>query len=414
MAEVAAGGVPFVEAIDFLKQKVNLPTRTYTDIKEGAHARGFVVAGAMKNKLLTDFHGALIQIKKAGGTQADFNKAFDSIVARHGWDFVGGRTWRARVIFDTNMRMANAAGRWAQIERAQAREKARGRTLYLRYIAVLDDRTRPEHRAWHGIVLPADHPFWRTHTPPNGWYCRCTIQVLTERQMKRFGYTVTPDDRIPPIAMESRTVNTPDGPEEWPTPAGIDTGFGYNVGQSWLQGAVPPPLQTPLPPPPAALPPLSLPPLPAPTPVVPSRILAADLKDEEYVKAFLGEFGADIGKPAAFRDAAGHAIAVGEELFRDFAGGWKVAKMGRQQYMLVLADALRDPDEIWVDWETIRRTGQTVLRRRYLKRLQLPRKAGGLAVFEWTSAGWSGITDFTPGAGKYLEAQRRGALLYRK
>ena len=23
-------------------------------------------------------------------------------------------------------------------------------------------------RAWHGTVLPVDHPFWQTHFPPNG------------------------------------------------------------------------------------------------------------------------------------------------------------------------------------------------------------------------------------------------------
>jgi hypothetical protein len=215
--------------------------------------------------------------------------------------------------------------------------------------------------------------------------------------------------------MEDRPVKTPDGGENWPTPAGIDTGFGYNVGQSWLSGAVPPPLQTPLPPPPAALPALKLPPLPAPTAVDPKRILPAGLRDEAYVKAFLGEFGADIGRPAAFRDAAGHAIAVGEELFKDrTVGAWKVAKMGRAPYVRVLADALKDPDEIWVDWFEPAPGRAAVLRRRYLKRLSAPGRAGGLAVFEWTEAGWSGVTNFTAGAADYLDRQRRGALLYRR
>ncbi|MBE0529527.1 MAG: minor capsid protein [Rhodospirillales bacterium] len=409
-----ADGVPFQEAIDFLGQKVNLPSRAWTDLKEGAHARSFVVAGAMKDKLVSDFHGALTKALKDGTTKADFQKAFGDIAARHGWDFNGGRAWRARVIYDTNMRTARAAGRWAQIDRRAAVEKRRGRTLYLRYVAVLDSKTRPEHRAWHGTILPADHPFWRTHTPPNGWYCRCTIQVLTERDLARYGYTPTPEKDIPPIAMEDRPVNTPDGSENWPTPAGIDTGFGTNVGQSWLSGAVPPPLQTPLPPPPAALPAIKLPPMSAPAKVDPKRILPAGLKDEAYVKAFLGEFGGGLGKPAAFRDAAGHAIAVGEELFKDVRGRWKVTKLGRERDSLLLADALKTPDEIWVDWFFVPQLGRHVLRRRYLKRLALPGKAGGLAVFEWTSEGWSGVTDFTPSAASYLERQRRGALLYRK
>ena len=48
-----------------------------------------------------------------------------------------------------------------------------GQKVNLRYVAVLDARTRPEHRAWHGLILPIDHPLWDTHYPPNGWGCRC-------------------------------------------------------------------------------------------------------------------------------------------------------------------------------------------------------------------------------------------------
>jgi uncharacterized protein with gpF-like domain len=33
----------------------------------------------------------------------------------------------------------------------------------------MDGRTRPMHAAWHNTVLPFDHPFWKTHYPPNGW-----------------------------------------------------------------------------------------------------------------------------------------------------------------------------------------------------------------------------------------------------
>ena len=44
------------------------------------------------------------------------------------------------------------------------------------YDAVNDSRTRPQHLEWDGLVLPVDHPFWKTHAPPNGWGCRCMRQ----------------------------------------------------------------------------------------------------------------------------------------------------------------------------------------------------------------------------------------------
>lgn len=50
----------------------------------------------------------------------------------------------------------------------------------LRYSAVQDSRTRPQHKAWHGIVRPVGDPFWNTHYPPNGWNCRCTIHQTTD------------------------------------------------------------------------------------------------------------------------------------------------------------------------------------------------------------------------------------------
>lgn len=225
--------LPFAEAQDHLRQKVNLPTQAWTDLREGQHARAFVIAGAQKAELLKDMRAALQKALDEGTTLETFRQDFDQIVARHGWSYRGARGWRTRVIYDTNMRMARAAGRWQQVNRAVAREREAGRVLYLRYIAVLDSRTRPQHQAWHGTVLPSDHAFWKTHYPPNGWQCRCTIQVLTERQLKRYGYTPTPDDQVPPVAMEDRTVRLADGgTATWPTPAGIDTGFGYHPGQA--------------------------------------------------------------------------------------------------------------------------------------------------------------------------------------
>jgi len=405
-------GVPFQEAIDFLKQKTNLPTRAWTDLQEGAHARSFVVAGAMKQQLLSDFHGALVKALKEGSTREQFQKAFDDIAARHGWSYKGGRRWRARVIYDTNMRMARAAGRWEQIQRAQAREAARGRKLYLRYVAVMDSRTRPEHKRWHGLIRPADDPIWSWLYPPNGWGCRCTVQQLTERDLKRYGYQVTPDDQVPPIEMEDRVVKTPDGKEVWPTPAGVDTGFGHNVGRSWLSGAAPRPLQEPLRPFGVQAPaPKSLPPLP-PRPSK-AKLLPDGLPEEEYVRRFLEVFKAAPGRPVGIRDAAGHALSIGEELFQVWPGGpLKTFKRGRHRHLLQLAEAILDPDEIWVDWALVK--GVPVLRRRYLRRLQAKGSEGGVSVFEWSSAGWSGRTSFPADTAEYLENQRRGVLLWRR
>ena len=92
--------------------------------------------------------------------------------------------------------MSHARGRWQRIERvAEAMP-------WLRYMATLDDRTRPAHRAWHGTVLRHDHPFWRSHYPPNGWHCRCTVLQFSDADLERYG--LTPGEGPPPGSDKTR------------------------------------------------------------------------------------------------------------------------------------------------------------------------------------------------------------------
>ncbi len=121
------------------------------------------------------------------------------------------------------MRMSYAAGAWLRATRSAADRP------YLMYTTVHDDRVRPQHRAWDGTILPIDDPWWDTHYPPNGWNCRCSVITLDPAQAEK--YRRRPD--TPDISW-SRFVNQRTG-EVSRVPAGIDPGFGYNVGKSFLQ-----------------------------------------------------------------------------------------------------------------------------------------------------------------------------------
>ena len=82
--------------------------------------------------------------------------------------------------------------RWLQTEyhqtiaNAQAAEKFQGyigeKSVYpnLKYRAINDERTREKHRAWDGLTLPVEHPFWQKHLPPNDWGCRCYVEQTAE------------------------------------------------------------------------------------------------------------------------------------------------------------------------------------------------------------------------------------------
>ena len=51
---------------------------------------------------------------------------------------------------------------------------------YWQYKSMEDGRVRPAHAALDGIVLPANHEFWKTHFPPWQWGCRCQCIPLSE------------------------------------------------------------------------------------------------------------------------------------------------------------------------------------------------------------------------------------------
>ena len=92
--------------------------------------------------------------------------------------------------------------------------------------ALLDNRTRPQHRRWHGIILPRDHPWWETHYPPNGWRCRCKAMSVSGEDLEAEGWTVSED----PDEGETPWVNPRTG-EMLMVPRGVDPGWAYNPGR---------------------------------------------------------------------------------------------------------------------------------------------------------------------------------------
>ena len=222
---VEYGSLPFAEQIDFFRGKLNLPTASWTDIWQEMHSRSFVVAGAMRDDLLADLRSAVEKAISQGTTLAQFRKDFDALVDKHGWTYKGGRNWRTRVIYDTNLRQSYNAGR----ERQMADPELRKFRPYGLYRGGNSINPRQEHLAWNGIVLPLDHPWWATHTPANGWGCQCKKFMLSASDVERMGLTVA--DQAPPMNYHEVTVGKRGpNPRTVQVPKGIDPGFAYNPG----------------------------------------------------------------------------------------------------------------------------------------------------------------------------------------
>jgi uncharacterized protein with gpF-like domain len=160
------GALPFAEQIEYFRQKVPLGTRAWTDILGEQHDHAFVVAGAMQRQIVEDFRTQIDRAISQGMTAREFRKEFDRIVETTGWKHQGGPGWRARVIHDTNIRTSYQAGRYAQLMDPDLLASS-PYWQYLHSDSVVTPR--PDHLAWHGLVLRYDDPWWQTHFPPNGW-----------------------------------------------------------------------------------------------------------------------------------------------------------------------------------------------------------------------------------------------------
>jgi hypothetical protein len=230
MAGVGYGTVPFAQQIAFFRRKRNIVTESWLDVWESEHDQGFMVAGANRDELVADFAGAIRKAIDDGATLEQFRRDFDRIVATHGWDYNGGRNWRSRVIYETNLRQSYNAGRWHQL---QALKKSRPWWRYRHSDAV--ETPRPLHQAWDGMVLHCDDPWWQSYFPANGWGCQCYVEALNDRDLARLGKDGP--DKAPAIEFEQRMVGqrSPGGPFLAETPVGVDPGFGYAPGRS-LEG----------------------------------------------------------------------------------------------------------------------------------------------------------------------------------
>lgn len=396
------GALPFDEQIRFFRQKLNLPTASWTDIWQSEHDHAFVVAGAMRDELVAELRAAVDQVVADGATLQSFRNDFDRIVAAHGWAYNGSRGWRARVIYETNLRTSYQAGRYAQLKEGGWRFWRYQHSESVRF-------PRPQHQAWDGKVIAADDPWWRTHFPPNGWGCKCYVEAVTDRDMERMGRTEP--DQAPPIEWETKTVGVRGpSPRTVQVPKGIDPGWGYAPGESWVRSLTPPALDELLPSASAAA--ATLPKMPSPRAVSADRVLPEGLPDTEYVSRFLAEFGlAEGDRNTVFMDVTGEPLLINDLLFRDRSGALKVMKRGRERHVLLLADTIREPDEIWEDWNTD--GPKPTLRRRYLARWRVGETGiDALSVFETGAQGWVGVTALSADA-KYLETQgRRGVRIY--
>ncbi|MFC2974353.1 phage minor head protein [Azotobacter bryophylli] len=226
--------LPPEEAVAYFRQKGYAIGFDYRDVWQAQHQAAFTVAKVMQLDLLQDIRAEVDRALAEGTTLREFQQRLIPTLQTKGWwgrqerldpltgkvrEVQLGSPRRLKTIYDTNLRTAHSEGQW---QRIQERKEA---FPYLQYDGANSEHPRLQHKAWDGLVLPVDDPFWQAHLPVKEWGCKCRVIPMTRGQLQRQGLEVGKSPKVPTAPY----VNARTG-EIQQVPLGVHPAFNYPPG----------------------------------------------------------------------------------------------------------------------------------------------------------------------------------------
>ena len=418
MATISPFGLAPEEALRWFRTKGLAPRFDWRDLYAAEHAKAFTVAKATQLDVLADLYQGVSDAIEKGQSLGEFKKGLRPLLQQKGWwgekevadPTTGelrtvqlGSARRLQIIYDTNLRTAHAAAQWDRIKTtAQTRP-------WLRYVAIeKDGRTRKAHLSWHGTILPWDHPWWKTHYPPNGWGCRCKVIQLSDRDLNRYGLTPSKDAPI----TRNRVWFDARNQVERKVPIGIDPGFEYNVGEGRSDGwpaagerAYDPPCtyRTYQRPPAARI---------APQPAVERWATPRHAKDLVSLKEqWVAHFGSET---ANVKDPTGDSVQFNQAYLEHLLDKFDAGDAKRATLVPTAHETVKNPLEIWLVPTRVKsgpRAAQVVFRKRYIQLFEGGSQPGYVVVVDRTPDGQVAWTSY---AAKDIDKLREGYLVFPK
>lgn len=197
---ISALEVEAPELIAWIESKAPREIGNWRELGADEYARSFTASRTIGSDIVRDLHDEFLRIlKEPGATGDDFVDRMLPILRRKGWlqdKSIDSQAARLLLIYDTNLRTAQAVGQWTRIQRVAPA------LPYLLGMTAHDSRVRhppkseEDHRAFEGILLPVEHPFWQAYFPPLGFRCRCNVIQLSRGQVARRGLSVTSESAL--------------------------------------------------------------------------------------------------------------------------------------------------------------------------------------------------------------------------
>jgi SPP1 gp7 family putative phage head morphogenesis protein len=240
-----AFGLPPERAISYFKAKGYDISFDWHEMLAEAHTKAFTVAKATSLDVLSTIREEVQKSLDQGITLRDFQKNLTPRLQALGWwgkkEVVNpatgevrkaqlGSPYRLRTIYQTNLQVAYAAGRYRE-QMANMAEEPWGM-----YVAVLDAKTRPAHRALHGRVFRLNDPIWTYFYPPIDYCCRCRVRTFSGDVLKERGISPqTSKGRLSmvdvPVTRDGRTAPAAVFTDETGRRIRTGAGWAYNPGK---------------------------------------------------------------------------------------------------------------------------------------------------------------------------------------
>ena len=168
------------EAIAAFRKKVPMPREQFDKLTAREKQRAFTVAQVTRGRVLQQVWEAVDSAIK-NGTDLEKFKADCGAQLIESWG--GEKPGQIENVFRTNCLASYSAGREA-INNSPAVREARP---YARFDDTDSDRECEICADCHGVILPADHPWWDTHTPLMHHACECTKTALSQEEAEDEG-----------------------------------------------------------------------------------------------------------------------------------------------------------------------------------------------------------------------------------
>jgi len=194
--------IGFPELLAWIADREPRAIGNWRELSAQEYTRSFAVAQTAGYSVIREIYDALTMSFANGETAEEFAARLIPFLRGRGWIASPGQAAkRLELIYDTNLRVARGAGRWARIKRTAHVFP------YLRGVTARDERVRhppkstrakstSDHRAFDGLILPVSHPFWSRWFVPLGFRCRCSVIQMSRSQLLRWPGGVTGDDEL--------------------------------------------------------------------------------------------------------------------------------------------------------------------------------------------------------------------------